>query len=96
MAVGVCKYCDEHGVKVGEGTEGLTSHSAVGKGGFAKCYRLVDTETNEEWACKVVQKASLTKQRHKAKVRRPSLCTPTPPPPCPCLLAAFMYGIGGC
>ena len=42
---------------------------AVGKGGFAKCYRLIDTETNEEWACKVVAKASLTKQRHKAKVR---------------------------
>lgn len=41
---------------------------AVGKGGFAKCYKLVDQDTNEEWACKVVQKSSLTKQRHKAKV----------------------------
>jgi hypothetical protein len=46
----------------------LASH-AVGKGGFAKCFRLIDTDTNEEWACKVVAKASLTKQRHKAKVR---------------------------
>jgi hypothetical protein len=43
--------------------------ASVGKGGFAKCYRLMDTDTNEEWACKVVAKASLTKQRHKAKVR---------------------------
>jgi hypothetical protein len=44
----------------------------LGKGGFAKCYKIVDVETNKEWACKVVQKASLTKQRHKVKVRNPS------------------------
>ncbi len=41
----------------------------LGKGGFAKCFRVTDMDTNEDWACKIVQKSSLTKQRHKAKVR---------------------------
>jgi serine/threonine protein kinase len=40
----------------------------LGKGGFAKCYRITDMDTNQDWACKVVQKSSLVKQRHKAKV----------------------------
>lgn len=40
----------------------------LGKGGFAKCYKITDVETKKDWACKVVQKSSLTKQRHKVKV----------------------------
>eukprot|EP00961_Rhodomonas_salina_P269153 3636911-Rhodomonas_salina.2 len=40
----------------------------LGKGGFAKCYRVTDMETKKDWACKIVQKSSLTKQRHKTKV----------------------------
>lgn len=42
---------------------------AAGKGGFAKCYKVIDVDTKLEWACKVVQKASLTKQRHKVKLQ---------------------------
>ena len=42
---------------------------ATGKGGFAKCYKVIDVDTKLEWACKVVQKASLTKQRHKVKLQ---------------------------
>ena len=41
----------------------------LGKGGFAKCYQVTDTDTNIDWACKVVQKSSLVKERHKLKVR---------------------------
>jgi hypothetical protein len=56
----------------------------LGKGGFAKCYRVTDMESKEEWACKIIEKKSLTKQRHKTKV---------PPPfqlslPCPLQLRA--------
>ena len=40
----------------------------LGKGGFAKCFKITDVETKKDWACKVVQKSSLTKQRHKVKV----------------------------
>lgn len=57
---------DSRGVLV---TKRYLKGPLLGKGGFAKCFRLTDADTNEEWACKVVQKASLTKQRHKAKVR---------------------------
>eukprot|EP00287_Rhodomonas_sp_CCMP768_P011874 CAMPEP_0196746476 /NCGR_PEP_ID=MMETSP1091-20130531/65936_1 /TAXON_ID=302021 /ORGANISM="Rhodomonas sp., Strain CCMP768" /LENGTH=93 /DNA_ID=CAMNT_0042093459 /DNA_START=49 /DNA_END=327 /DNA_ORIENTATION=+ len=32
----------------------------LGKGGFAKCYRVTDMETKKDWACKIVQKSSLT------------------------------------
>jgi hypothetical protein len=46
----------------------------LGKGGFAKCYKITDVETKKDWACKVVQKSSLTKQRHKVKVGSCALC----------------------
>ena len=41
----------------------------LGKGGFAKCYRVTDLDTNIDWACKIIQKSSLTKQRHKLKLQ---------------------------
>jgi serine/threonine protein kinase len=41
----------------------------LGKGGFAKCFKVFDTDTHKEWACKVVHKASLVKERHKAKLQ---------------------------
>ena len=40
----------------------------LGKGGFAKCYEATDLESNQVYAVKVVAKASLTKQRAKAKL----------------------------
>ena len=41
----------------------------LGKGGFAKCYKVTDLDTRQEWACKIIQKCSLTKQRHKQKLQ---------------------------
>lgn len=41
----------------------------LGKGGFAKCYKVTDLDTKLEWACKIIQKSSLTKQRHKQKLQ---------------------------
>ena len=41
----------------------------LGKGGFAKCFKVTDLETRQEWACKIIQKCSLTKQRHKQKLQ---------------------------
>ena len=41
----------------------------LGKGGFAKCFRVTDMDTKEDWACKIIQKSSLTKQRHKQKLQ---------------------------
>jgi polo-like kinase 1 len=37
----------------------------LGKGGFAKCYEMVNQETKVLYAGKVVQKATLTKSRAK-------------------------------
>ena len=56
---------DSRGVTV---TKRYLKGVLLGKGGFAKCYKVTDMDTNIDWACKVVQKASLTKQRHKVKV----------------------------
>mmetsp|Transcript_18037 Transcript_18037/g.40932 ORF Transcript_18037/g.40932 Transcript_18037/m.40932 type:complete len:733 (-) Transcript_18037:77-2275(-) len=41
----------------------------LGKGGFAKCFQVTDLDTKEDWACKIIQKSSLTKQRHKQKLQ---------------------------
>jgi len=40
----------------------------LGKGGFAKCFELIDMETNTLYACKTVSKESLTKGKAKEKV----------------------------
>lgn len=40
----------------------------MGKGGFAKCYEIVNQDTKVLSAVKVVQKASLTKSRAKQKL----------------------------
>ena len=40
----------------------------LGKGGFAKCYEFVSEETKTVFACKLIQKASLTKSRAKQKL----------------------------
>lgn len=56
---------DSRGVTI---TKRYLKGALLGKGGFAKCFKITDVDTNLEWACKVVQKISLTKQRHKVKV----------------------------
>lgn len=38
------------------------------QGGFAKCYELVDVDTNEIFAGKIVPKSMLTKPHQKDKV----------------------------
>ena len=43
--------------------------SLLGKGAFAKCYRVTDLAVNTDWACKILQKSSLTKQRHVQKLQ---------------------------
>ena len=45
-----------------------TKGKFLGKGGFAKCYEAIDMETQEVYALKVVAKATLVKQRAKAKL----------------------------
>jgi polo-like kinase 1 len=40
----------------------------LGKGGFAKCYEIVNPDTKAISAAKIVQKASLTKSRAKQKL----------------------------
>ncbi|VDP91079.1 unnamed protein product [Echinostoma caproni] len=47
-----------------------TRHRFLGKGGFAKCYELIDQETNEIFAGKVVPKAALTKASQKEKMQQ--------------------------
>jgi len=37
----------------------------LGKGGFAKCYELINTKTLENWAAKIFTKKSLKKKRAK-------------------------------
>jgi serine/threonine protein kinase len=56
---------DSRGLSV---TKRYLKGSLLGKGGFAKCFKITDADTKVDWACKVVQKSSLTKQRHKVKV----------------------------
>lgn len=41
----------------------------LGQGGFARVYELVDSETGQKYAGKLVQKSSLTKQSAKDKLR---------------------------
>ncbi|EKX53816.1 hypothetical protein GUITHDRAFT_64205 [Guillardia theta CCMP2712] len=57
---------DSRGVLV---TKRYLKGGLLGKGGFAKCFKITDVETNQDWACKVVQKSSLTKHRHKVKLQ---------------------------
>lgn len=40
----------------------------LGKGGFARCYELINDETKEVEAVKIIQKSSLTKARSKQKL----------------------------
>ncbi|KAF7488908.1 Serine/threonine-protein kinase PLK1 [Sarcoptes scabiei] len=40
----------------------------LGKGGFAKCYEYTDLQTKKMYACKVISKSQLVKDRHKAKM----------------------------
>jgi polo-like kinase 1 len=40
----------------------------LGKGGFARCYELINEETKEVEAVKIIQKSSLTKPRSKQKL----------------------------
>ncbi|KII65416.1 Serine/threonine-protein kinase PLK1 [Thelohanellus kitauei] len=40
----------------------------LGKGGFAKCYEVVDPDTNKVYACKIVSKSQLLKQHQKDKM----------------------------
>eukprot|EP00928_Gymnodinium_smaydae_P082135 TRINITY_DN6553_c2_g5_i1.p1 TRINITY_DN6553_c2_g5~~TRINITY_DN6553_c2_g5_i1.p1 ORF type:complete len:942 (-),score=160.65 TRINITY_DN6553_c2_g5_i1:204-2996(-) len=41
----------------------------LGKGGFAKCYEVLDTHTGESFAAKIVSKASVSRPRAHAKLR---------------------------
>ena len=45
------------------------------QGGFAKCYELVDTETQEVFAGKIVPKSILLKPHHREKVYITSECS---------------------
>lgn len=38
------------------------------QGGFAKCYEFIDMSDNRSYACKVISKAQLVKDKHKTKV----------------------------
>lgn len=40
----------------------------LGKGGFARCYELINDDTKEIEAVKIIQKSSLTKPRSKQKL----------------------------
>lgn len=49
----------------------------LGKGGFARCYEFINAETKKMCAAKIIDKATLTKNRAKQKVNFsliPSLC----------------------
>jgi len=41
----------------------------LGKGGFAKCYEVIDMETNQVYASKIVAKETLIKGRARQKVK---------------------------
>ena len=45
----------------------------LGKGGFAKVYKVTSLDTNKEYAVKIVPKANLVKSRARQKVSPPSL-----------------------
>lgn len=40
----------------------------LGKGGFAKCYEIINCETRQSFAAKIIPKASLQKGRARQKV----------------------------
>jgi serine/threonine protein kinase len=40
----------------------------LGTGGFAHCYEVVDTQTNEKFAAKIVPKKDLTDRKTRAKL----------------------------
>ncbi|CAI2724596.1 unnamed protein product [Schistosoma spindalis] len=42
----------------------------LGKGGFAKCYELIDRKTGEKYAGKVINKSALVKDSQKEKMRQ--------------------------
>lgn len=55
--------------------DGYTVHKylrgkLLGKGGFAKVYKVTSLDTNKEYAVKIVPKANLVKSRARQKVRR--------------------------
>ena len=54
--------------------DGFTVHTylrgkLLGKGGFAKVYKVTSLDTNKEYAVKIVPKANLVKSRARQKVR---------------------------
>ena len=38
------------------------------QGGFAKCFEFIDQTDNKSYACKVISKSQLVKDKHKTKV----------------------------
>ncbi|CAD7964227.1 unnamed protein product [Amoebophrya sp. A25] len=46
-----------------------TKGKFIGKGGFARCYEVTNTDTGELFAVKIVSKASIAKPRAQAKLR---------------------------
>ena len=50
------------------GTQKYAKGHFLGKGGFAKCYEFVNLDTKEICAAKIIDKATLTKNRAKQKV----------------------------
>lgn len=75
-------------------TKRFLKGAILGKGGFAKCYRVTDMDTKEEWACKIIEKKSLTKQRHKTKVPPRPASLPCPfQPRCPALSPLICWRI---
>lgn len=60
----------EEKIKLEDGTHRIRTYQKgkfLGKGGFARCFEFV-SEEGKLYACKVVQKASLTKSRAKQKL----------------------------
>lgn len=46
----------------------FTKGKFLGKGGFARCYELIDNQTKKIWAGKVVSKTLLVKKHQRDKV----------------------------
>jgi len=61
----------QENIKLPNGESGIRTYQKgkfLGKGGFAKCYEFLNEETKCLHACKLIQKASLTKSRAKQKL----------------------------
>ncbi len=61
----------EERYKMPNGEEGIRKWKkgrVLGKGGFATCYEFTNVDSNISWACKLVEKASLTQNKAKAKL----------------------------